>query len=155
MIDDQEGRFLIRPLQIDDYDRGYLQVLGELTIVGQVSREQFQGFLDHVMKSENLYLVIVDKQDDRIVGAGTLLLEQKIIHSMGKCGHVEDIVVSERVRGRNLGKLLIEALLKHARSMNCYKVILDCAERNVQFYEKCGFTRKEVQMAVYFKDSKC
>ncbi len=30
--------------------------------------------------------------------------------------------------------------------MGCYKVILDCAEANVSFYEKCGLTRKEVQM---------
>lgn len=28
----------------------------------------------------------------------------------------------------------------------CYKVILDCSEDNVPFYEKCGLTRKEVQM---------
>ena len=30
--------------------------------------------------------------------------------------------------------------------MGCYKVILDCAEANVVFYEKCGLTRKEIQM---------
>ena len=28
----------------------------------------------------------------------------------------------------------------------CYKVILDCSEENVPFYEKCGLTKKEVQM---------
>ena len=28
----------------------------------------------------------------------------------------------------------------------CYKVILDCSEANVPFYEKCGLERKEVQM---------
>tara|TARA_A100001015_G_scaffold287141_1_gene356595 strand:+ start:81 stop:194 length:114 start_codon:yes stop_codon:yes gene_type:complete len=30
------------------------------------------------------------------------------------------------------------------------QVILDCEERNVKFYEKCGFTLKEVEMARYF-----
>lgn len=33
-----------------------------------------------------------------------------------------------------------------AKEAGCYKVILDCAENNVAFYEKCGLTRKEVQM---------
>ncbi len=31
----------------------------------------------------------------------------------------------------------------------CAQVILDCTEANSVFYGKCGFTRKEVQMALY------
>lgn len=41
---------------------------------------------------------------------------------------------------------LIEALIESARGDGCYKVILDCAEGNVPFYEKAGLVRKEVQM---------
>ena len=41
---------------------------------------------------------------------------------------------------------VIEALMEFARAAGCYKVILDCGESNVAFYEKCGLTRKEVQM---------
>lgn len=41
---------------------------------------------------------------------------------------------------------VIEALLIAAKDSGCYKVILDCAESNSAFYEKCGLTRKEVQM---------
>lgn len=38
--------------------------------------------------------------------------------------------------------------------MGCYKVILDCSEDNVRFYERCGFVRKEVQMAAYIAGNK-
>ena len=38
--------------------------------------------------------------------------------------------------------------------VGCYKVILDCSEGNVPFYERCGFQRKEVQMAVHFAANK-
>lgn len=41
---------------------------------------------------------------------------------------------------------LINAAVEHAREVGCYKVILDCAEDNVDFYAKCGLSRKEVQM---------
>jgi hypothetical protein len=41
---------------------------------------------------------------------------------------------------------LIEELVRVAKQQGCYKVILDCAESNVAFYEKCGLSRKEVQM---------
>ena len=41
---------------------------------------------------------------------------------------------------------VIEALMDFSSAAGCYKVILDCGESNVAFYEKCGLTRKEVQM---------
>lgn len=93
--------------------------------------------------------VVVDTQDRRIVGAGTLLVERKFIHQCGQVGHVEDVVVAERCRGKQLGKLIMDALVAEARRANCYKIILDCAEKNVQFYERCGFTKKELQMVIY------
>ena len=30
-----------------------------------------------------------------------------------------------------------------------WQVILDCSDENAAFYAKCGFVRKEVQMARY------
>lgn len=45
---------------------------------------------------------------------------------------------------------LIAHLIDAAKAAGCYKVILDCAERKVGYYEKCGLARKEVQMARYF-----
>jgi hypothetical protein len=41
---------------------------------------------------------------------------------------------------------LIDELTRVCRERGCYKVILDCADHNVAFYEKCGLTRKEIQM---------
>ena len=45
---------------------------------------------------------------------------------------------------------IIEQLKYISVKKNCYKVILDCAEHNIAFYEKCDFKRKEVQMVKYF-----
>lgn len=41
---------------------------------------------------------------------------------------------------------LITALTDAAKANGCYKVILDCSEANAAFYEKCGLTKKEIQM---------
>ena len=38
---------------------------------------------------------------------------------------------------------------KTHKSAACSQVILDCSEENTAFYSKCGFSRKEVQMALY------
>jgi glucosamine-phosphate N-acetyltransferase len=46
---------------------------------------------------------------------------------------------------------IIEELMKLGKAAGCYKVILDCSEKNVGFYKKCGFEQKEVCMAWYIR----
>lgn len=38
-----EPWLLVRPLQLEDYDKGYLQLLTQLTAVGNVSRAEFES----------------------------------------------------------------------------------------------------------------
>ena len=59
---------------------------------------------------------------------------------MGICGHIEDIVVAQGYRGKNIGIKLIELLKQLAVVNKCYKVILDCDTKNVAFYEKVSFS---------------
>ena len=63
---------------------------------------------------------------------------------------LKDVVCDKAVRGKGLGKKIILAAVGLAHKCGCYKVILDCEESNVGFYEKCGFSRKGVEMAHYF-----
>lgn len=58
-------------------------------------------------------------------------------------------MVDSSYRGLRLGLRVIESLIETAKESGCYKVILDCSEDNVPFYEKCGLTKKEVQMVRY------
>jgi len=39
----KEPSLVIRPLQSDDFSRGYLELLQQLTTVGDVSESEFQG----------------------------------------------------------------------------------------------------------------
>ena len=105
---------------------------------------------------EDIYKIIVieDLRRGKIVGAGSLIVEKKFVRNLGICGHIEDIVVDQTLRGKNLGRRIIDLLKALAQANNCYKVILDCAERNVKFYEKCGFKVKEVEMAWYIPQPK-
>lgn len=93
--------------------------------------------------------VAEDASTGRLVGTAALIVERKFIHACGKVGHVEDVVVDAAARGQRLGQRLVEALVGVCRDKGCYKMILDCAEHNVAFYEKCGLSRKEVQMVRY------
>ena len=90
--------------------------------------------------------VIEDISKSKIIAAATLIVELKFVHDCGKVGHIEDVVVNSDYRAKNLGKRIIDHLKSIGAQQQCYKIILDCAEKNVAFYEKCGFVKKEFQM---------
>ncbi|TPX40360.1 hypothetical protein SeMB42_g06043 [Synchytrium endobioticum] len=120
--------YAIRPLSIHDYDHGFIQTLSQLSTTGDLTKVAFQEMYQ----------------------SGTVVVERKFLHSCGKAAHIEDIVVNSSMRGKSLGKYIIEQLKHIAKETGCYKVILDCAQHNVGFYEKTGFTIKGNQMAYYF-----
>ncbi|GIL71506.1 hypothetical protein Vretifemale_2056 [Volvox reticuliferus] len=140
--------FEVRQLKPSDYEKGFLDVLAHLTAVGEVSRGAFEEQLK-LRDSAGSYRTVVIEDGGRIIATAAMIIELKFIHSCSKVGHIEDVVVDPAYRGKKLGLKLIQALIESAREAGCYKVILDCSEANSPFYEKCGLTRKEVQMVKY------
>ena len=134
---------------------GFLQVLSQLTTVGPMSELQFLDQFHFMANRKDSYftLVIENASTGKVVAAGTILIEYKFVHMRGRVGHIEDIVVDSNQRGLNLGLHVIEALKGIGKRAGCYKVILDCSDKNVPFYEKCGFTKKEVEMAWYIPEN--
>ena len=143
-----ESEIVFRPLDISDYDRGFIRLLSQLTSVGDCSKSDFERLFERLRTrgTQQRTIVYVNPTDGQICATGSLFLECKFTHKGGICGHIEDVVVDETVRGKHLGVRVIEELIKIARAEGCYKVILDCSRKNVPFYERCGFTQKELQM---------
>lgn len=138
----------IRKLEEGDFDKAYLELLKQLTYVGEISQEQFRQNLSQIQSNHH---IMVMEHDSKIVATGTLLVETKFIHQCGRVGHIEDIVVDSDHRQQGLGQQMISHLVEQARHLGCYKVILDCSGDNVVFYQKCGFRPKEQMMAHYFE----
>ena len=111
--------------------------------------KSYNNIINNLDDNHNIFVYVLD---NKIVGMITLLHEQKLIHNMGRVGHIEDVVVSSSCRGHGLGKMLVNRCIEYAKKQGCYKCILDCSEENVPFYKKCnsGFEVKGVQMALYY-----
>lgn len=135
----------IRLLKTEDYYKGFLELLGQLTITPIVS---YQDFCERFNEIDNLIYVI--EENNIIIATASIFIEKKFIRNLGIVGHIEDVVVDNKYHGQGLGKKLILHLLEIAKNNKCYKVILDCSEENVGFYEKCGFENKGIEMAKYF-----
>ncbi|KAK2139481.1 hypothetical protein NP493_82g03035 [Ridgeia piscesae] len=131
----------MRPLRLSDYHRGFLQLLGQLTLVGEVSFDEFKERFSAMKQCRDTYyiLVVEDTGTKELIGCATLLVEQKFIHSAGTRGRVEDVVVHSEYRGRQLGKLLVETLTLLGKLVDCYKMSLECKPENVKFYETFGY----------------
>ncbi|CAH1792234.1 unnamed protein product [Owenia fusiformis] len=146
---------ILRPLQASDYDTGFLQILGQLTSVGDVSREMFQSRFDSMKACKDTYYILVleDICTSQVIGAASLIVEQKFIHSAAMRGRVEDVVVSKDYRGKQLGKLLVQTLTLLAKHVGCYKVTLECSDDNIKFYNNFGYEKSaENYMVARFKD---
>ncbi|XP_015597895.1 probable glucosamine 6-phosphate N-acetyltransferase [Cephus cinctus] len=143
LSDSKDNDLIIRPLSVKDYNKGFIQLLGQLTEVGNISHEQFLNTFRKMKMAGDYYIVVVeDMNTGKVIGSSTLVVEQKFIHNCALRGKLEDVVVSNEYRGRQLGKLLVNTISKLARNLRCYKLSLDCRDNLIPFYESLGFKRE-------------
>ena len=106
---------------------------------------QFKEILDND-KYLGIYIL---EENDNLIGAGTILFEKKFIHNISLYGHIEDIIIKKEYRKKGLGKLLINNLIQVCKDRKCHKILLDCSDELINFYEKCGFKNNGNQMTIY------
>ena len=108
-----------------------------------------------------------DKVFDFFVGEcqgnieGIALFYYKYSTWKGKCIFLEDIIVTEKMRGKGIGKLLFEEVVKVAKEKKVRRMewqVLDWNETAINFYKKynslfdgewinCKLTDKELQFS--------
>jgi len=130
---------------------GFWETLANLAPGKKVSYAQAVKAYRRAKKQGSYIYVAVDSVTGKIVGTTTLLVEQKFIRSLALAGHIEDVATRKGYEGQGIASRLIEAALKKAKVLGCYKVILDCRKELVGFYSRFGFEEAEVEMKVYFK----
>ena len=128
----------IRELQIEDLWNGFLTTLDSLRQASNIEKNTANETYNKIKSNPN-HMIVVALIDQKVVGAATLLLEPKFIHSGGVVGHIEDVVVDKNYQGKKIGEKIILYLLEIAKTKGCYKTILDCLDEVKPFYEKIGF----------------
>lgn len=138
--------YKIRDLSYDDYTRGYLNLLSQLSVVGNISEADFKLQVDMIKKNPNHHVVVIENPSKIVIGSCTLLMEPKFIHTCSLVGHIEDVVIDKNYRKYGLGSILLLHIIELAKSYGCYKIILSCKANCVPFYEKNGFYPHETSM---------
>jgi len=135
-----EDYFLVRPLQLDDYEKGYLQLLSQLTTVGDITKDDFEARFLKMQKAGCYFVTVIeDIRHSKIIGSATLVTELKFIHTCGHRARLEDVVVNNTYRGKQLGKLIVLTVTLLAKKLGCYKMSLDCKDQLIPFYKSLGY----------------
>lgn len=80
---------------------------------------------------ENLQAIFVATIEGQIVGAASL-------HILGKdLSEIRSLVVAEEAKGKGVGKLLVQQIMKETKKIEIEKLI--SLTYQVTFFEKCGF----------------
>ena len=144
-----DGKYLLRPLSVSDYDHDYIDLLRQLTECGKISYDEFKQRFNQMKQCLNTYYVLVIEDielNKKIIGTATLVCEKKFIRQLGIRGRIEDVVVDSQYRGQQLGKLLIDLLTKFAHEKcDCYKISLECKDHLVSFYKQFGYDHEDKQ----------
>jgi glucosamine-phosphate N-acetyltransferase len=148
MSSKQKVNIVIREIELADLKRGFFDTLSNLAQIGDIANQndRAEKILSEIKLLRFCTIFVAVKQDGQLIGSITLLIEQKFIHNGGKVGHIEDVVTRREYQGSGIGKALVLKALDYAKQNKCYKVVLNCSNRNVEFYKKIGFKEHEVSM---------
>tara|TARA_Y100001958_G_C21248485_1_gene581291 strand:- start:363 stop:839 length:477 start_codon:yes stop_codon:yes gene_type:complete len=99
----------------------------------------------NILDDKNIHYYVAEQQGN-VVGVASIIVINKLLRGGNRVGQIEDVAVSRFAGSRGIGRMLIEKLVEIGVEKGCYKVVLNCSEDVVGFYEKCGFYVKELQM---------
>jgi len=146
-IKKKDFQIIIKELEKDYLIDSFFDTLSNLTEIGKdvYNKEFSQKILEKIKNAGNIRIFVAIK-DSNIVGSITAIIEQKFIHNGGKICHIEDVVTRKGFEKLGIGSQLVEKVLELAKNEKCYKVILNCSEYNLKFYENLGFYKHDIGM---------
>ena len=86
--------------------------------------------------------VLVAEAGGAVAGMCQLVTFRHLQERGGRCAEIESVHVAERLRGRGIGGLLLDAAVERARRAGCYRVQLTSSKVRLdahRFYLRHGF----------------
>tara|TARA_B110000908_G_C10212759_1_gene431128 strand:- start:43 stop:468 length:426 start_codon:yes stop_codon:yes gene_type:complete len=120
-------------------------------INSSISYDYLKHFIDTILNDN--HVIIILEMYNKIIGTGTLFIEDKLTHGGCRMGHIENILIHSEYRKKGLGVHLMKYLLHLAKINLCYRVDLNCSDELESFYKKNGFNKKYLCMNILFKEN--
>jgi len=88
----------------------------------------------NIMLKNSISFALIENTTPNLVGYARVITDEI------KYAFIFDVMVVEFLRGKKLGKFLIQTIISDARFKNVKNFELTCAPEMMSFYEKLGFS---------------
>ena len=120
---------------------------------GNLQKYNEQDILE-ILREENSPVFVATDEDDNVVGYAFCIIktveETKALVGR-KFLYIDDFCVDENCRNMNVGKFIMENVVKEAKKTDVSSIELNVWEFNegaIKFYEKCGFRTQKREMEI-------
>lgn len=127
----------IRNLNVNDDFNQYMKCVEDLNGASADVCNVEEMRRNFITRPNNIVTYVITI-DDKIVSTASVIFEKKLRYKR-LCCHIEDVGVDRDYRKKGYGKMIVEHCILIAKTKDCYKVKLNCSDKNVKFYEKLGF----------------
>ena len=123
----------------------------------KVGKKYSDEQIEQLIKDESKPILVAVDENDLVLGYCFCIYQQHLNNSVLtdiKTLYIDDLCVDEKVRGKHIGKTLLDSAINLAKESGCYNVTLNvwsCNEGALRFYEKCGFTPQKIHMETILK----
>lgn len=117
-----------------------------------LSQHQEQNMITGLQNQANCFVLFIEYNGE-IVGLATCFINYSTFKAHPYI-NVHDIVIHSSMRGKQLGKLLMQKIIEIAHHYNCCKVTLEVREDNIvaqRMYKQLGFADTNPPMHFWTK----
>ncbi len=120
-------------------------------ITNEYKEEYFKKTIAEIKKYEGKMFLY--KENDEILGLVIGLINNEDISEYDfkapKRGRVSELIVTQKIRSKGIGKQLLDKIKEHFKEKNCKAILIDVFgynEQAIRFYEKNGYHTRLVEM---------
>ena len=126
-----------------------LELLAILAGATSASGEDFfdSETFEYLISNERGSLVVAE-EEEKVLGMASISFNLALRYNGEYC-QLEELVVNEEARGKNVGGLLIQETIRLAKERGCKEFglyLLESTKHNQGFYEKYGFVKIGAEM---------
>ncbi|MBY9079247.1 GNAT family N-acetyltransferase [Paenibacillus sp. HN-1] len=130
---------MIREAEKSDKDQLY--ELYRMLVPNSKKMNVLEVQIDAIRRDPNNFLLVFDEVG-KVLGTVTLNICIQALHGTRPYGVVENIIVHEDHRSKNIGQQLLQYVEEYCKSINCHRIMLlsnSSRTRAHQFFEKEGY----------------
>lgn len=113
----------------------------------------YYAAFDDINKDRNNYLIVAEL-DNQIVGTLQLTVITYLTYQGGKRGLIEGVRTDMSVRGKGIGKAMLEWAIQKSKIEGCHMVQLTTDKKRpeaLEFYKKLGFVASHEGLKLHLK----